>query len=215
MDKDTTTQPIRVEIWADVQCVWCYIGDTRWIRALSRFDGEVEVVHRSFELQPSAPVDFDAREYLRSQRGMTPEDQQRVFGAITRVAAAEGLSYDPARIKPTNSHRALELLHYAESVGMRDAMSKRLYVAYFAEGRHVGQIDELVAMAGEVGLDPGRVREVLAGGEYVAAVDGDNARARAVGVRGVPFYVIDRYGISGAQSTEAFVDVLNRVAAQA
>jgi predicted DsbA family dithiol-disulfide isomerase len=98
---------------------------------------------------------------------------------------------------------------------MRDAMSKRLYVAYFAEGRHVGQIDELVAMAGEVGLDPGRVREVLTGGEYVAAVDGDNARARAVGVRGVPFYVIDRYGISGAQSTEAFVDVLNRVAAQA
>jgi predicted DsbA family dithiol-disulfide isomerase len=215
VDKDRTTQPIRVEIWVDVQCVWCYIGDARWARALSQFDGEVEVVHRSFELQPAAPVDFDAQEYLQAQRGMKAEEQQRTFGAITRVAAAEGLIYDPARMKPTNSHLALELLHYAESVGMRDAMSKRLYVAYFAEGRHVGRIDELVAMAGEVGLDPDRVREVLTGGEYVAAVDRDNARARMVGVRGVPFYVIDQYGFSGAQSTEAFVDVLNRVASQA
>jgi predicted DsbA family dithiol-disulfide isomerase len=209
-------QLIRVEIWADVQCVWCYIGDARWAKALSQFGGDVKVVHRSFELQPAAPVDFSAQEYLQSQRGMTPEDQQRTFGAITRVAAAEGLRYDPARIKPTNSHPALELLHHAESLGLYDAMSKRLYAAYFAEGRHIGQIDELVALASEVGLDPDRACQALTDGEYVAAVDGDKARAHTLDVQAVPFYVIDnKYGVSGAQSTEAFVEILNRIASEA
>ncbi|MFF4053317.1 DsbA family protein [Streptomyces chartreusis] len=103
------------------------------------------------------------------------------FDDVARVATAEGLVYDPVRLKPTNSHLALELLHHADSVGRHEEMSKPLYSAYSSEGRHIGRLDELVALAGEAGLDPSRVRQSLAHGEYSAAVDEDQARERNLG----------------------------------
>ncbi|MET4783077.1 DsbA family oxidoreductase [Glaciihabitans sp. UYNi722] len=209
-----TDLPVRVEIWADVQCVWCYVADARWADALSQYGRPVETVHRSFELQSDSPVNFDARAYLHTQRGMTPEDQERAFEAMTRVTAAEGLDYDPARIRPTNSHLALELLHYADAHGQRQKLNDRLYAAYFAEGCHIGRIEDLVVLAGEVGLDTKLAHTALTAGTYVMAVDTDNARARSLGVQGVPFYVINNtYGISGAQPTNTFVEALTHAAA--
>ena len=96
--------PVRVEIWSDVQCVWCYVGDARWKRAVDEFAGTVELTHRSFELQPGFPVDVDAQEYLRTNRGMDGATQDRVFAAMKQTAAKEGLVYAPERIRPTNSH---------------------------------------------------------------------------------------------------------------
>ncbi|WP_033292564.1 DsbA family oxidoreductase [Amycolatopsis jejuensis] len=208
------SEAVRVEVWADVQCIWCYVGDARWKQAAGQFAGEVEFVHRAFELQPGSPADFDAQAYLQSQRGMTPADQERAFGAIKQVAKAEGLEYLPERIRPTNSHLALELLHHAGQEGARDVLSDRLYAAYFAEGRHVGRVDELVELAGEAGLDRQRARAALDARTHAETVDREAARARSLGVQGVPFSVLnDTYAISGAQRTEVLLDALNRAAA--
>ncbi|WP_444950708.1 DsbA family oxidoreductase [Micromonospora ureilytica] len=202
---------VRVEVWTDVQCVWCYVGDARWKRAISMFGGTVDVVHRSFELQPGFPVDFDAQEYLQAQRGLSAAEQARVFASMTRVAAEEGLAYAPERIRPTNSHLAMEVLHYAETVGRGDEVRDRLYAAYFVEGRHIGMTESLLELAAEAGLDPDPVRAELDAGTYRAAVNEDSAAARALGVQGVPFAVIDEvYTISGAQRTEALVEALQR-----
>ena len=205
---------IRVEVWADVQCVWCYVGDARWKRALVEFEGQVQVVHRSYELQPGFPVDVDTAEYLRTQRGMSAQEQQRVFDGMREVVAEEGLDYAPEAVRATNSHLALELLHHAEAEGRRTAMSDRLYRAYFAEGRHLGTVDALVALAEEAGLDGARARVALEAGTFADAVDQDAAAAQALGVRGVPFVLVDdRYVIAGAQGTEQIVSLLQQVAA--
>ncbi|WP_183042292.1 DsbA family protein [Microbacterium sp. AG1240] len=205
---------IRIEVWSDVQCVWCYVGDARLRRAVEAFPGEVEIVHRSFELQPGFPSEVDATEYLRENRGMDAAEQERVFSQMKAVAAAEGLRYEPQSIRPTNSHLALEMLHYAQAQGVRRRMSDRLYRAYFVEGRHLGSVDALVELAGDAGLDPERARAALTAGTYRAAVDLDAETGRALGARGVPFMVVDdRFAVPGALGTEELTQLLTRVAA--
>ncbi|PVW03915.1 disulfide bond formation protein DsbA [Microbacterium sp. Gd 4-13] len=216
-DDDETSKvrspAIRIEVWSDVQCVWCYVGDARLRRAVEAFAGEVEIEHRSFELQPGFPSEVDATEYLRANRGMDDADQERVFSQMKTVAAAEGLQYEPQSIRPTNSHLALEMLHYAQTQGVRRRMSDRLYRAYFVEGHHLGSVDALVELAGDAGLDPERARAVLTAGTYRAAVDRDADTARALGARGVPFMVVDdRFAIPGALGTEELTQLLTRVA---
>lgn len=207
-------EPVRVQIWADVQCVWCYFGDAHWQAAIEQFEGDVKVTYRSFELQPDFPVDFDAQEYLVNTRGMDAAAQQRAFAQLRGIAAAAGIAYEPDRILPTNSHRALELLHYAERVGRHGQTLARLFAAYFAEGRHVGTIDSLVELAAEAGLDGEQARHVLETGQFVDAVDADTAEAAALGVRGVPFAVVnDTYAIPGALETPQLLELLRKVAA--
>ena len=208
-------QELSIEVWSDVQCVWCYIGDARMRKALEAFPGTVHVTHRSFELQPGAPIEFDAEEYLRSHRGMDSQAQDRAFAAMTRVASAEGLAYEPRRIRPTNSHRALELLHHAETVERRSELGDRLYRAYFAEGRHIGSIDDLVDLAAEVGIEHEGARAVLAAGTYREVVDQEAEAARSLGARGVPFMIIgDQYAVPGALGADELLQVFHRVAAR-
>lgn len=207
------SRPMRIEVWSDVQCVWCYVGDARWKKALAEFPGEVDVVHRSFELQPGFPVDFDAREYLEANRGMDAAEQERVFAAMKKTASAEGLGYEPERIRPTNSHLALELLHYAETVGARASLSDRLYAAYFAEGRHIGTVESLLDLAADVGIDVASARRALESREFAEAVDRDAATAHELGARGVPFVVIDgAYAIPGAVEVDQLKSILAQVA---
>lgn len=207
--------PLKIEVWSDVQCVWCYVGDARVKRAVETFQGQVEVAHRSYELQPGFPVDFDAAEYLQANRGMDAAAQDRVFSAMRATAAAEGLEYEPTLIKPTNSHLALQLLHHAETIGLRRELSDRLYAAYFAEGRHIGTIDSLVELAASVGLNADAARSALEAGTYRDLVDRDAAAALRLGARGAPFMVInDKYVIPGALDSDELVRILNQVAAE-
>ena len=207
--------PVTVEVWSDVQCVWCYVGDARLRRAIEKFHGRVDVAHHSYELQPGFPVDFDADEYLRANRGLDTAAQERVFSAMRDTAAAEGLEYEPALIKPTNSHLALQLLHHAEAVGLRRELGDRLYAAYFVEGRHIGTIDSLVELAASVGLDAHDARAALVGGTFRDSVDRDAAAAQRLGARGVPFMVInDKYVIPGALESDELVRILNQVSAE-
>ena len=197
--------PVRVDVWSDVQCIWCYISSARLSRAIAQFDGTVEVVHHSFELTPHAPVDIDREAQIRSH-GMEPDRMRQIMDQLARLTAEEGLAYDPDRTRPTNSHLALELLHHAGTLGRRAALTERLFPAYFAEGRHIGRIDELLELAAEVDVDHTSARRVLEDRRHAPAVDADIARARALGAQGVPFFVIDdTWGLSGAQPTAGFL----------
>lgn len=210
-DNSETKMSVRVEVWADPQCVWCYIGNPRLNKAVKEFAGDVDVVYRSFELHPEAPVVIDRDEHIRKQSGMTAEKRARILSELNNLAVAEGLTYQPDLTQPTNSHRALELLHYADTIGHRAALGERLGSAYFAEGRHIGDLDELVALSRDVGLDPDDARRALTERRYANAVDQDAARARALGARGVPFYVFnDTDSLAGAQTTQSLLIAISR-----
>lgn len=199
------TTPIRVDVWSDVQCIWCYISSARLHTAAGRYLGPVEVVHHSFQLSPDAPVDIDRDAHIRSHN-MDPAKMQQIKTQLAQLVTEEGLPYDPDRTQPTNSHQALELLHHAGTLGKRAELTQRLFEAYFAEGRHVGYANELLALAEEIGLDRDMAAAVLADRRYAAAVDSDSSQAHQLGARGVPFYVINnRIGLSGAQPVEQFL----------
>lgn len=207
----TATTPIRVDVWSDVQCIWCYISSARLRTAIARHPGPVEVVHHSFQLTPDAPVEIDRDAQIRSHN-MGSERMQQIMNQLRQLTAEEGLPYDPDRTRPTNSHQALELLHHAGTFGKRAELTQRLFEAYFAEGRHLGHADELLAIAEEAGLDRSAASAALTEQRHVADVDADIRQAHQLGVRGVPFYVINNtYGLSGAQPVEQFAAAFDQV----
>ncbi|HYW25916.1 MAG TPA: DsbA family oxidoreductase [Terriglobales bacterium] len=207
---------MKVEIWSDVVCPWCYIGKRRFESGLAAFEqrDEVEVQWRSFELDPRAPrtSDGDQVERLARKYGMTREAALAAQARVTGLAAEEGLAYRLDLARPANTFDAHRLLHLAAERGVQGAAEERLFAAYFTEGRALSDPETLVALAGEVGLDEAAAREVLQGDAYAEAVAGDEREAAALGISGVPFFVIDRrYGISGAQPA----DLIQRALAQA
>lgn len=210
--------PITIDIWSDIACPWCYIGKRRLETALSRLAAgadapEVALRYHSYELDPSAPVDYpgDHATYLAQHLGVSDRQVQQMDRQITDLAAREGLDYHLDDIKVTNTAKAHELIHFAETQGKGALMKERLLKAYFTEGRHVGRIADLADLAGEIGLDRAAALQALESGEYAGAVADDKAQATAYGIRGVPFFVIDRkYGVSGAQETDAFLAALAR-----
>jgi predicted DsbA family dithiol-disulfide isomerase len=206
---------MRVDIWTDVVCPWCYIGKRRFEKALAGFPhrGEVEVVHRSFQLNPAAPGGQTAsrRESLKSKYRLTDEQVRTMNARMEETAAAEGLRYDLSGDLTGNTVDAHRVLHLARERGIQDAVIERLYRAYFSERRSLFDHDALVELAGDAGLDRDDVRRMLATDDYAAAVVRDLEEARALGISGVPFFLIDRrYGVSGAQPPEVFAEALAR-----
>ncbi len=209
---------MRIEIWSDVVCPWCYIGKRRLETALAGFPhaDDVEVVYRSFELDPTAPQVGTAsiREVLGSKYGAGPEQVREMMGRVSDLAAAEGLAFDYEDVTHTKTVDAHRLLHLALETGgpaLQRDLKERLLAAYFLHGRSMGDHAVLAEVAGEAGLDGDRVAEVLAGSAYTEAVEADVAQARAYGATGVPFFVVDqRYGVSGAQPVEVFAQLLER-----
>ena len=218
-----TRTTIKVDIWSDIACPWCFIGKRRFEDALMRlrstgFDHAVEVEYHSFELAPDTPVDFEGSEvdFLAKHKGMPADQVQQMLGQVTEIAETVGLHYDFDKLQHTKTLKAHELLHFAKTQGRQLAMKERLLEAYFEEGKHVGRVDELVDLAAEVGLDRGETRHALESGEFGPDVEADFAQAVAYGIQGVPFFVVNsRYGISGAQDPAVFVDVLQQAAADA
>ncbi|WP_309102646.1 DsbA family oxidoreductase [Microbacterium sp.] len=210
------SEPISIDVWSDIACPWCYIGkrnlETGLTAVASDEDApEVTVTFHSFELSPDTPVDFDGDEvdFLAGHKGMPREQVEQMLTHVTGVAASAGLEYRFDLLQHTNTVKAHELLHFAKAEGRQHEMEERLMSAYFTEGRHVGRIDDLVELAAEVGLDADQAREALVSERYLPAVRQDQDQARAYGIQGVPFFVIDgQYGISGAQPPAAFENVL-------
>ena len=209
-----------VEVWSDVVCPWCYIGKRRFETALRAFEGaaDVEVVWRSYMLNPDQPKgatdDHDA--YLARKMGASPEQIHEMNARLTALAAAEGLDYHFETYKVVNTLDAHRVLHLATSLGLGTAAHERLLHAQLVEGAHLEDPETLVRLAVEVGVPEARAREVVNSDELTAEVVADLQEAADLGIRGVPFFVLDRtYGVSGAQAAETFLDALRRVAAEA
>jgi predicted DsbA family dithiol-disulfide isomerase len=208
------SSPIKVDIWSDIQCPWCYIGKRKFEAALTGLDAEVEVEYHSFELAPDTPVDFAGSplDYLSQRKGIAPDQAQAMIDRVVDIAAAVGLDYHYESIHQTNTVLAHELLHLAKARGRQVELKERLLAAYFVEGRHVGRVDDLADLAAEVGLDRDEAVAALTDHRYLADVKADVAQAAAYGINGVPFFVFDqKYGVSGAQETATFRQVLEQV----
>jgi predicted DsbA family dithiol-disulfide isomerase len=206
---------MRVDIWSDIVCPWCYVGKRRFESALAASDagGDLEIVHHAFQLNPSAPRDHTSsrRDMLMTKYGLTPAQMDATDARMTQLAAEEGLDYHLEATVTGNTRDAHQLVHFAREQARQDAMIERLYRAYFTEGRSVFDQDSLVDLAVDVGLDAEAVRDALRAGRYDSAVQEDVDLARRIGITGVPFFVFNgKYGLSGAQPASVFLEALSR-----
>ena len=206
---------MRVDIWSDLVCPWCYVGKRRFEKALARFDdrGQVQVVHRSFQLNPAAPrhTTSSRREMLMRKYGRSPDQVVEMDARMTQVAAAEGLEFHFEGTLTGNTFDAHQLVHLADAHGLQDAAMERLYRAYFTEQRSLFEAQSLVDLAADAGLDREEAAAALRDNRYADAVQADIDLARRIGATGVPLFVFDgRYGISGAQAPEVFLDALHQ-----
>ncbi len=216
------TDAIKIDVWSDIACPWCYIGKRNLEKGLAETATDadaprVEVTFHSYELSPDTPVDFEGSEidFLSEHKGMPADQVQQMLDRVTGVAADAGLGYRFDILQHTNTVKAHELLHFAKEQGLQKETTERLMSAYFTEGRHVGRIDDLVDLAGEAGLDRDAARDALESGRYLAAVRADQEQAQTYGIQGVPFFVIDgKYGVSGAQPAAAFAQIARQVWAE-
>jgi predicted DsbA family dithiol-disulfide isomerase len=210
---------VRVEIWSDVVCPWCYIGKRRFEKALARFDhsDEVEVVWRSFQLHPEHPkgVREPLEESLAAKIGGTVEQVRVMNDHVKTLAAAEGLYYDFESYTLVNTFDAHRLTHLAKAHGLGAELHERFLRAQLIEGEVLDDADTLVRLSAESGVPEDDARQVLEDDDYTADVNEEIRELRALGGNGVPFFVIDRrYGISGAQSTEVFLRALETARAE-
>lgn len=206
---------MRVDIWSDVVCPWCLIGKRRFEKALDRFAHreQVDVVWRSFELDPTAPPERggDPAGRLAAKYGMTIGQARAAQDRITRAAADEGLRYQLGAARSGNTFDAHRILHLAGRAGRQDAVEEALMTAYLCDGQAIGRRDVLVGVAVAAGLDEHDVVAALDGDAYADAVRSDEAEAAARGVTGVPFFLVDdRFGVPGAQDPDTLLAVLNR-----
>jgi predicted DsbA family dithiol-disulfide isomerase len=206
---------VRIDIWSDIVCPWCYIGKRRLERALAGFAApqEFHVVHRSFQLNPDAPRDrtTDRAEGLKAKYGLSPLELQNMEGRLLKIAEGEGLDFHLDMQVSGNTFDAHRIVQLARERGVQGAAVERLFRAYFVEARSVFDAESLATLAVDAGLDAGETQRVLASDSYADAVLADRQQAAELDVRGVPFFVIDgRYAISGAQPIEIFRQALEQ-----
>ncbi|HUX51861.1 MAG TPA: DsbA family oxidoreductase [Spirochaetia bacterium] len=206
---------MHIEVWSDVVCPWCYIGKRRLESAIRMFEhgDEVEISWRSFELNPESPQrdELPLENLLAEKYGMSLDDARAANERVSNLAAAEGLEYHLDRAHSANSFNAHRLIHFAATHGKQALMKERLLRAHFTDGLAVGHTDVLVEIGAELGIDRQEIREMLDGDRFAEDVRGDEATAQSYGISGVPFFVIEKkWGISGAQPTELFLQALSQ-----
>jgi predicted DsbA family dithiol-disulfide isomerase len=205
---------MRVDIWADIVCPWCYIGNARFSRALAEFEhrDQVEVVYRSFELDPSIPEGQTTPilDMLASKYGMSQAQARQAEARVAGLAEAEGLDFTVDRALG-NTFDAHRLVHFGREQGVQQKVANELYHAYFGEGRSLFGQDALVGLAAGAGLDPDGARQALENGSFRDEVRADEEEASRLGISGVPFCVLGgKYGVSGAQPAQTFAQALRQ-----
>jgi predicted DsbA family dithiol-disulfide isomerase len=211
---------LKVEIWSDVVCPWCYIGKRRFETALatSGMTADVEVAWRSFQLNPSHPKGLRRRhdEHLAEKLGRSIEDVRRLDERVVALAAAEGLAYDFDRYTVVNTLDAHRVAHLAAAQGFGGAIEERMLRAQLVEGEVLDDPATLIRLAGDVGVPAADVEAVLASDAFASEVEEDVQTGLSLGLTGVPFFVIDRaVGVSGAQEAAVFVRALELAAQNA
>jgi predicted DsbA family dithiol-disulfide isomerase len=202
---------LRVEIWSDLICPWCGLGNHRLDQALERFGHEVELVHRSYQLDEHAPSETKpVREMLSSKLRMPPAQIAAVTGRVEGLAKADGLQpYIVLDNRVGNTSLAHELAAWASEQGKGDEMWRLLYKTYFGKAESIFEVEALVPLAAELGLDAAAAREALESRRYQAQVLAEGREAQALGSNGVPFIVVDRrYAVAGAQSVDVMLQTL-------
>jgi predicted DsbA family dithiol-disulfide isomerase len=214
-EKHRPSLGITLEVWSDVVCPWCYIGKRRLEEAFENFEhrDDVQVVWRSFELDPAAPKHspLTGRERLAAKYGVSLQEADAMQARVTGFAAGEGLSYRLDLARPANTFDAHRLLHFAKARERQGDLQERLMKAHFMEGAALGDPETLVSLAAEAGFDADAVRAVVLGDAHAEDVRADEERALQLGIRGVPFFLAaGRYGASGAQPAAVLLDLLRK-----
>jgi len=204
---------MKVEVWSDIMCPFCYIGKRKFEHALEKFEGKENVVveWKSFLLDPSIKnvSGKNIHEVLAEKKGWTKEYAQRVNSQVAGMAKEVGLNYQLDKVIPANTFSAHQLSHLAARHGLQNQMEEKLFHAYFTDGTDLGNIEALIELAVVVGLDEQEARKALITDEYADDVKADAYEGEQMGVRGVPFFVFDRkYAVSGAQPQEVFLSAL-------
>lgn len=210
---------MKVDIWSDVQCPFCYIGKRKFDAALAKFPNgkDIEIEWHSFQLDPDITPQpgKDVYTYLAERKGMTVEQSKQMHKQVVQMAAGEGLEYNFDKAVIANSFDAHRISHLAKKYSKGDAMEEQLFRGYFTEGKDIANRDVLIAMAKNIGILEQEVVDVLNSNKYAAEVEADIVRASQIGVRGVPFFVLDnKYAVSGAQPSETFLQALTQAWAE-
>ena len=204
-----TKNPMKIEIWSDIACPFCYIGKRKLEKAIQKLDdfSQVEVEWKSFQLNPDLVSDpsLSTLDYLSQSKGWSMEQTLQVTSQVVSMAKEEGLNFDFTQTVVANTKKAHRLLHLAKESGHQDQLKERLLKAYFSEGKNVDDSVTLLQLAEEVGLEKHSAEATLLSEKYIDALEQDAYESRLIGVQGVPFFVFDRkFGISGAQPDEVF-----------
>ncbi|TGE27331.1 DsbA family oxidoreductase [Hymenobacter metallicola] len=207
---------MQLEIWSDIMCPFCYIGKRRLETALAQFPhrDDLNIVWRSFELDPTMQTKpgQSIHELLAERKGVSLAQGRQMNTHMAQIAREVGLDFDFDKVVPVNTFLAHRFLHLAAQHGQQDAAKERVLAAYFTEGRNVADLDTLAELGTELGLNAADVRTALQGDAYAQDVRHDEYQARQIGVRGVPYFVFDnKYAVSGAQPSELFLEVLEKV----
>lgn len=207
---------MKIEVWSDFACPFCYIGKTRFEQALNEFKqkNEVEVIYKAYQLNPNAPKQMvgDAVQTFAKSHGMSANDAKQRLKMFEQNAKSVGLTYNYDIIQMTNTFDAHRVAKYANQFGLEPKLTTRLMKAYFTDGKNVADKNTLIELSVEVGLNEEAVRKVIEENQFADQVKSEMMEARQVGVQGVPFFVINRkYGISGAQATDYFLQALKQI----
>lgn len=210
------TPKMKVEIWSDIMCPFCYIGKRHYEAALQKFSNanDIELEWHSFQLDPDLPKPaskLNAYQYLAERKSISYEESVAMHKNVIEMAKQAGLTYNYDKAVVANSFDAHRLIQLAKTKRLGDEAEERLFKAYFMEGKDMSDAKTLIALGKEIGLEEAELTKVLTSNDFAAAVNNDIAEAQKIGVQGVPFFVFNRkYAVSGAQPSATFLDVLTK-----
>lgn len=206
---------MKIEIWSDVICPFCYIGKRNFETALKDFDKkeELEIIWKSFQLDPQMsdkPLESYV-DYLVKNKGMSKEQVETMIENVTNSAKQVGLDYNFDQSILVNTAKAHQLIQFAKTKGLDDAIEEKLFSAFFTEGKNIADTETLIELGNSIGLEKQAIESALNDEQYKNLMDKDIQEARAIGVTGVPFFVFNRkYAVSGAQPPQAFLETLKK-----
>jgi protein disulfide-isomerase len=213
---EMNSSKMKIEIWSDIMCPFCYIGKRHLEEALKQFQdsGVIEIEWRSYQLDPGIPKEVKSKtvyEYLAERKGISLEQSKAMHQNVIEMAKEAGLQYNFEIAKVANSFEAHRIIQLAKTQNLGDEAEERFFKAYFMEGKNLSDTLTLIELAKEIGLNETRVQGVLKGSEFANEVNQDVSLANQIGVQGVPFFVFNRkYAVSGAQPVSTFLNVLQK-----
>jgi len=210
---------MKIEIWSDVMCPFCYLGKRKFENALAQFAEKehIELEWKGFQLNPALVTNpgISIQQYLSDHKGMSLEQVKQSQSYITQSGQAVGLDYHFEKVIVANTFKAQQLLKFAQEQNKQNEMEERLFEAFFTEGQNVDNLATLVQLAIEVGLDATGLHDALETNQYLAQVQADIAEANALGIHGVPYFVFNRkLAVNGAQESPVFLETLRKAFAE-